>query len=472
MSKTITIKPVTRVEGHGKITITLDSGGNVEDAKFHVTQYRGFEKLCEGRPFYEMPSLVERICGICPISHSIASAKACDAILGVRIPQLALKLRRLLNCGEFIQSHALSFFHLSAPDLLLGFDADPAKRNIFGLIESHPSIATDGVRLRKIGQEIIQAFAGKRIHPAWVVPGGVNQPLTEESRQKLLEIVPQAYDIIERTLSWFKTSIEKHREEIRTFSNFPTMFMGLVDQHGNLEHLEGSLRFIDSKGTIVQDNIEPFRYYDYIGESVESWSYLKSPYYLPLGYPDGIYRAGPAARLNVCNGCGTPKADQEWAEFKALDRGPILSSFYNHYARLIEILYSIELMETLLNDPVITSDHIRAFAQPNHFDGIGVVEAPRGTLIHHYKVDKEGLITWANMIVATGNNNLAMNRGVLQVAKRFINGNEISESAKNRIEGIIRAFDPCLSCSTHAINGKSAISIKLVAADGTVLDEV
>lgn len=472
MSETITIKPVTRVEGHGKITIMVNDAGNVEDAKFHVTQFRGFEKLCEGRPFYEMPSLVERICGICPISHSLASAKACDAILGVRIPHVAVKLRRLLNCGEFIQSHALSFFHLSAPDLLLGFDSDPLKRNIFGLIESHPSIARDGVRLRAIGQEIIKSFAGKRIHPSWVVPGGVNQPFSEEKQQKLIPLMAEAYDIVERTLAWFKASIENFREEIRTFSNFPTMFMGLVDSDGNLEHLEGKLRFTDSKGTIVKDDIEPFHYYEHIGESVESWSYLKSPYYLPLGYPDGIYRAGPAARLNVCNGCGTPRADQEWAEFRSLERGAVLSSFYNHYARLIEILYSIELAENLLNDPDILGNHVRAFAQPNHYDGVGVVEAPRGTLIHHYRVDKEGLITWANMIVATGNNNLAMNRGVLQAAKRFITDGKITESARNRIEGVIRAFDPCLSCSTHAINGKSPISIRLVGSDGTTLDEI
>ncbi len=471
MSETITIKPVTRVEGHGKITIQVDDAGNVDDAKFHVTQFRGFEKLCEGRPFYEMPSLVERICGICPISHSLASAKACDAILGVRIPHIAVKLRRLLNCGEFIESHALSFFHLSAPDLLFGFDSDPVKRNIFGLIESYPSIARDGIRLRAIGQEIIKAFAGKRIHPAWVVPGGVNKPFDEENRQKLIEKLPEAYDIVERTLVWFKSSIEKFREEIRTFSNFPTMFMGLVDSEGNLEHTEGKLRFTDSKGAIVQDAIEPYLYSDYIGESVESWSYLKSPYYIPSGYPDGIYRAGPAARLNICSGCGTPKADQEWAEFRSLERGAVLSSFYNHYARLIEMLYSVELADKLLNDPDIVGKHVRAFSSPNHFDGVGVVEAPRGTLIHHYKVDEQGLIVWANMIVATGNNNLAMNKGVLQVAKRFITDGKITESARNRIEGVIRAFDPCLSCSTHAINGKSSVRIQLLGHDGSVLDE-
>jgi len=381
-----------------------------------------------------------------------------------------MKLRRLLNCGEYIQSHALSFFHLSAPDLLLGMDSDPAKRNIVGLVEAHPDIAMDGVRLRKIGQQIIQGFAGKRIHPSWVVPGGVNEPLAEDQRKMMLAMVPEAYEIITRTLTWFKRSIEDYREEIRTFSNFPTMFLGLVNQEGNLELVDGALRFIDSKGTIKADRVDPNQYQEYIGEATEPWSFLKSPYYKPAGYPDGIYRVGPAARLNVCNGCGFPRTDQEWAEFVRLERGPVMSSFFNHYARLIEILYSIELLESLLNDPDIQSRHVRAYAQPNHYEGIGVVEAPRGTLFHHYKVDEQGLITWANMIVATGNNNLAMNRGILQVAKRFITGDKITEGALNRVEAVVRAFDPCLSCSTHAI-GRRAIRIQLIGPDGTILDE-
>jgi len=471
MALRIVIDPITRIEGHGKITIHLDEAGNVYDAQFHVTQFRGFEKFCEGRPYTEMPSLVERICGICPISHSIASAKACDEILGVRIPESAAKLRRLVNCGEFIQSHALSFFHLSSPDLLLGFDSDPAKRNIVGVIESNPSIAMDGIRLRKIGQQIIEGFAGKRIHPSWVVPGGVNAPLTEEPRKMMLSLIPEAYEIIQRTLTWFKGSLDNYREEIRTFANFPTMFMGLVNGEGNLEHLDGTLRFIDSKGRFVADGVRPASYQDYIGEAVEPSSYLKSPYYKPLGYPDGIYRVGPAARLNVCTGCGTPLADQEWAEFIRLERGPVMSSFYNHYARLVEILYSIETMEKLLDDPDILSHRVRAFAQPNFYEGVGVVEAPRGTLFHHYKVDDHGLITWANMIVATGNNNLAMNRGILQVAKRFVQGDKIPEGALNRVEAVIRAFDPCLSCSTHAL-GRMPLYLQLLGPDNTVLDEV
>jgi NAD-reducing hydrogenase large subunit len=471
MAETITIEPVSRIEGHGMITIELADDGSVSDARFHVTQFRGFEKLCEGRPFYEMPSITERICGICPVSHSLASGKACDAILGVQPPETGLLLRRLLNCGEYIQSHALSFFHLSSPDLLLGMDSDPLKRNIMGLIEAHPQIAKDGIHLRRIGQQIIELISGKRIHPARVVPGGVNAALTAEHRDHLRQMLPEALEIIGRTLTMFKQSQERLREEIQTFANFPTLFMGMVDSEGNLEHVQGKLRIIDAKGHIVADGVEAADYQDYIAEAAEPWSYLKSPYYKALGYPEGIYRVGPAARLNVCNGCGTPLADQEWAEFRDLERGPVLSSFHNHYARLIEILFSIETVAKLLDDPVLLSPRVRAFAEPNFLEGVGCVEAPRGTLIHHYRVDDNGLMIWANLIVATGHNNLAMNRGVLQVARRFISGPDVSEGALNRLEAVIRAFDPCLSCSTHAL-GRMPLMIRFLRKDGTVLREI
>ncbi len=467
MAATIIIEPISRIEGHGMITVDLDDDGTVRDARFHVTQFRGFEKLCEGRPYYEMPSLTERICGICPVSHSLASAMACDAILGVHPPETGLMLRKLLNCGEFIQSHALSFFYLSSPDLLLGMDSDPAKRNIIGLIEAFPEVARDGIRLRKIGQQIIELASGKRIHPAWVVPGGVNAYLAADHRDAMRKMVPEALEIIIRTLTMFKQSLEKYRDEIQTFANFPTLFMGMVDAEGNLEHVQGRLRIIDARGHVVADGLDPADYQRYIGEAVELWSYLKSPYYKPLGNPGGIYRVGPAARLNVCSGCGTALADQEWAEFRSLERGPVLSSFHNHYARLIEILFSVETLEKLLDDPALLNPRVRALAEPNFDEGVGCVEAPRGTLIHHYRVDENGLMTWANLIVATGNNNLAMNRGVLQVAKRFISGTEVSEGALNRLEAVIRAFDPCLSCSTHAF-GRMPLVIRFRRPDGSV----
>lgn len=470
MSKQIVIDPVTRIEGHARITIQLDDQGYVRDALFHIDQFRGFEKLCEGRPFHEMPSLMARICGICPVSHLVASSKACDAILAVRIPDTAKKLRALLNLAQIVQSHALSFFHLTSPDLLLGMDADPAQRNLFGVIEKFPDLARDGIRLRQFGQEIIEILAGKRIHPAWVVPGGVNEPLSEEKRAQILAKIPDALAISLRTLDWFKASVSKFSEEIATFANFPTMFMGLVNADDGLEHYDGRLRVVDSAGNVIADDITPQNYQNYIGEAVEDWTYLKSPYYKPIGYPDGIYRVGPLARLNIIDRCGTPKADDEWAEFRALERHAVLSSFHYHQARLVEILYAIERIEQLLNDPAILDKRVRAFAGPNNLEGVGISEAPRGTLIHHYKVDENGLIVSANMIIATGHNNLAMNRGVLQAAKHFVKGSHIEEGALNRVEAVIRAYDPCLSCSTHAF-GQMPLQIQLLDAGGNVLDE-
>jgi len=470
MPRQVLIDPITRIEGHGRIVVELDDRDRVVAARFQVTQFRGFEKFCEGRPFYEMPCLTERICGICPVSHSLASAKACEAIMGVRLPENAIRLRRILNCAEFIQSHALSFFYLSAPDLLLGMDGDPERRNLLGLLKAHPDTARDGIRLRQIGQQIIQGLAGKRIHPSWVVPGGVNAAMNSEERDRIRTMLPEAVEIASRTLRLFKRSLEPLREEIRSFANFPTHFMGLVDPEGHLEHLDGRLRIVDARGIIVADGIEPHRYADWIGEAVEPGSYLKSPYLRSAGYPDGIYRVGPAARLNVCSGCGTPLADQEWAEFRNLERGPVLGAFYNHHARLIEILYCIETIDRLLVDAAILDSRVRSRAQPNFNEGIGVVEAPRGTLIHHYRVDAQGLITWVNLIVATGHNNLAMNRGVLQVAQRFMEGPSVSEGAINRLQAVIRAFDPCLSCSTHAL-GQTSLQIRLLRRDGQILDE-
>lgn len=469
MSKTISIDPVTRIEGHAKITIHLDDKGSVNDAKFQVTQFRGFEKLIEGRPFTEMPSIMARICGICPVSHLVASAKACDDILAVQIPKPAAMLRRMLNLGQLIQSHALNFFHLSAPDLLLGMDAPIEDRNIFGLVRQQPELARNGVRLRKFGQQIIEWLGGKRIHPSWVVPGGVNASLDAQKREMILERIPEAIKITQQALDVYKRIIDDFTDEARTFANFPSLFLGLVNDKGELEHYDGSLRVVDAAGRIVIDKENDHKYDDLIGEAVEPDSFLKSPYYKPMGYPNGVYRVGPLARLNIVDRCGTPLADQEWAEFRSLGRGAVLSSFHYHFARLIEILHGIETVEALLNDPDIMSKDHRAIARVNNREGIGVSEAPRGTLIHHYKVDENGLMEWANLIIATGHNNLAMNKGVQQVAKHFVKGNEIQDGALNRVEAVIRAFDPCLSCSTHAV-GQMPLQLELYNPDGELLD--
>ncbi|MBN1680144.1 MAG: Ni/Fe hydrogenase subunit alpha [Anaerolineae bacterium] len=471
MTKQIVIDPITRIEGHSKITIQLDDNGRVEDARFHVTQYRGFERFCEGRPFYEMPSLMGRICGICTISHELASAKACDEIMAVQIPETADMLRRIVNLASVIQSHALSFFYLSSPDFLLGLESDPATRNIFGLAQKHPEIARDGVRLRRFGQEIIEWMAGKRVHPNWIVPGGVGSPLEPEVRDRILETIPEAYAIVQHSLDWFKRSLENYADEIRTFGNFPTLFMGLVSPTGGLELYDGSVRVVDERGSMLVPGFAPDSYQEYIGEAVEPWTFMKFPYYKPVGYPDGIYRVGPLARLNIIDACGTPQADQEWAEFRQLDRGMNFSSFYFHYARLIECLFAIERLEQHLNDPRILDKRVRAYAGPNSGEGIGITEAPRGTLIHHYRADSQGRITWSNLVVATTHNNLAMNRGVKQVAHRYVEGDRLTEGMLNRVEAVIRTFDPCLSCSTHA-QDRLALHVELVSPDGEMLDQI
>jgi NAD-reducing hydrogenase large subunit len=468
MAKRIVIDPVTRIEGHAKISIFLDDAGNVADAEFHVVEFRGFEKFCEGRPFSEMPGITPRICGICPVSHLLASAKAGDAIMAVNIPPPAEKLRRLMNLGQFIQSHALSFFHLSAPDLLLGWDTPPAQRNVFGLIAANVDLARAGIRLRQFGQEIIEILGGKKIHPAWAVPGGVRNALSDEGRARIRAWLAEAYATSKVALDLFKKILESHKREIQIFGNFPSLFMGLVDAEGTWEHHGGKLRFVDSSGSIIADQLDPQKYYEFIGEAVQKSSYLKSPYYSPLGFSDGMYRVGPLARLNVAEQMGTPKADAELKKFKKLGRRSVSSSFLYHYARLIEILASIERVEAALDDPDLLSEDLRADAGINSLRGVGVSEAPRGTLFHDYTVDRNGLLTKVNLIVATGQNNLAMNQTVAQIARHYIRDNEVPESLLNRIEHGIRCYDPCLSCSTHAV-GQMPLRIRLIAPDGTVL---
>jgi NAD-reducing hydrogenase large subunit len=469
--KRLTIDPVSRIEGHAKISIHLNDAGRVSSTQLHITQTRGFEKFTEGRPFYEMPGITSRICGICPVSHLLASAKACDAILAVRIPATAVKLRELLHCAQFVQSHALSFFYLSSPDLLLGMDSDPAKRNVVGVIEKHPELARLGIELRKFGLQIIEGLALERVHPSWVVPGGVNAPMSPQLRERILSELPGITAAAERTVSFFKSAVGSFQEEIDYFGSAPTMYAGMVDRKGNLQLYDGTLRFRDAAGAIVKDEIPAEEYADYIGEASLRESYLKAPYYKPIGYPQGIYRVGPLGRLNACDQCGTLKADVELAEFRQRFGNPAHSSFLFHYARLIELLYALERISQLLDDPQILNTHVRATAGVNSLEGVGMVEAPRGVLIHHYKVNEDGGIVWANLIVATGHNNLAIGKSIQQVSEHFIDGNKLHEGMLNRVSAVVRAYDPCFSCSTHA-SGQIAMKIRLFGSDGAVLDEI
>ncbi len=471
MSQTIVIDPVTRIEGHAKITLNLDNEGQVADARFHVTEFRGFEKFCEGRMFTEMPSITARICGICPVSHLMASSKAGDTILGVRIPTAAEKLRRLMNWGQIVQSHALSFFHLSGPDLVLGMESEPSERNLAGLIARFPDLARDGIRLRAYGQDVIRLLGGKSIHPAWAVPGGVREPLKPEARDELLRRLPEAFAIVERALKLYKDEVvAKHKRENDVYGNFPSLFIGLVSAQGGLEHYDGNLRVMDSDGMLLEPGLPPKRFREIIAEAVEPWTYLKLPYYKPYGYEGyaGMYRVGPLARINLCDFAGTPKAEAELRLFRSNGR-MVRQSFAYHYARLIEILFALEKIEETLNDPEITNKHVRSQADVNHLHGVGVSEAPRGTLFHEYWVDEHGILQKVSLIIATGQNNLAMNRTVLQIARAYLGGQKLHEGLLNRIEHGIRLYDPCLSCSTHAA-GQMPLAVELRGPDGELVD--
>jgi NAD-reducing hydrogenase large subunit len=469
--QTITIHPVSRIEGHARISIQLDDDGHVARTQFHVTQLRGFEKLTEGRPYYEMPAITARICGICPVSHLLASVKACEAIMAVQVPEAAVKLRELLHCGQIVQSHALSFFYLSAPDLLLGMDCDPARRNVVGLLEDHPDALRDGIALRKFGQQLIERVATARVHPAWTVPGGVSAPLAPQAHADIRADVPAAHAIVRRTLDMWKVALDRFPQEVEAFGNHATLYAALVGPDGGFRLYDGALRFVDAAGELLADQVRPLDYARHVGEAALGDSYLKAPYYRPLGYPDGIYRVGPLARLNAAARFGTPRADGELKEYHDRLGRTVQSAFHYHYARLLECLYALERIEALLDDPAILSTRIRATAGVNNLEGVGLLEAPRGLLVHHYKVDEGGAIVWANLVVATGHNNLAINKGVDQVARRFVDGRRLKEGMLNRVSALVRAYDPCLSCSTHAYGGV-ALQIDLRGPDGVLLDEL
>jgi len=471
MPERILIDPVTRVEGHAKISIYLDDTGQVNSAQFHVTEFRGFEKLCEGRPFHEMPGLMSRICGICPVSHILASSKAGDMLLGVEIPRAANKQRRLVNYAQILQSHALSFFHLSSADIFLGMDTAPQQRNLFGLLETDADLARRGIRLRQFGQRIIELVGGKRIHPSWGAPGGVLRALGTAERDEIRGWIPEAFQSIDLVLARLKYVIDSLALEIEHMGNFPTFFMGTVTPEGDLEYYDGQIRIVDGEGNIVADGLDPLRYASYLGEASEEWSFMKFAYYKPLGYPGGAYRVGPLARLNVAKHAGTPRADRELTEFKQRGKGAVCASFHYHLARLIEMLHAVERIEELTDDPDLLREHVRAKAGQNRNQGVGSCEAPRGTLFHDYQVDDDGRIQKVNLLIATGQNNLAMNRAVEQAARQFISARSIQEGMLNRVEATIRCFDPCLSCSTHAM-GAMPLVVELRNANGELLDRV
>jgi len=467
----VAIDPVTRVEGHGKITLLLDAEHHVREARLHIVEFRGFEKFIQGRPFWEVPTFVQRLCGICPVSHHLAAAKAVDQLVGVEdLTPSSLKLRQLLHFGQTLQSHALHFFHLSSPDLLFGFGSDVTKRNIVGIIEKYPETAVKGVKLRKYGQQIIAAIAGKRVHGSAAVPGGMNKSLSKEERKVLLADIKDIKTWCEEAVS-LNEKIHLAHPENRKFGTLNTSFLGMISPQGELELYHGGLRARAADGSTLFDQFDYRGYQDIIREEVRPWSYMKFPYLTSIGKENGWYRVGPLARVNNCDSISTPLAEAARQRFRAFaDGGFVHDTLGYHWARMIEALYCAESIELLLGDDDISGDDLVVTGEKRS-EGIGVIEAPRGTLFHHYKIDEQGMIEKANLIVSTTSNNQAMNESVRSVADEYIDGNEVTEGLLNHLEVAVRAYDPCLSCATHAL-GKMPLQVELVDADGVTVDSL
>jgi NAD-reducing hydrogenase large subunit len=481
MNKKITIEPVTRVEGHGKVTIHLDEAGNVSQTRLHIVEFRGFERFVQGRPYWEMPVLVQRLCGICPVSHHLAAAKALDVIVGAGtgegLTPTGEKMRRLMHYAQMFQSHALHFFHLASPDLLFGIDADPAIRNVIGVALKHKDLAVQGVMMRKFGQEIIKVTAGKKIHGTGAIPGGINKHLSVEERDSFLKGADPLN--IEKMISWsqdalafFKEFHKKNKDLIDNFSQFPSSHLSLVRKDGAMDLYHGVLRAVDANGKKILHDVDYQDYLKYIDEEVRNWSYMKFPYLREFGKENGWYTVGPLARMNTADFIPTPLAQKEFEIFKAYTGGkPNHMSMHMHWARLIEILHSAEVIRDLLKDPDLLKGEL-VVKGTKKFEGVGLIEAPRGTLFHHYRINENDQIVMANLIVSTTNNNQPMNNAVNVVARKFMNGQpEITEGMMNAVEVAIRAYDPCLSCATHAL-GKMPLAIYLYDKNENLIDQM
>jgi NAD-reducing hydrogenase large subunit len=479
MSRKITIEPVTRVEGHGKVTIHLDYEAKVVQTRLHIVEFRGFERFVQGRPYWEAPVLVQRLCGICPVSHHLAAAKALDVIVGAGtgegLTPTGEKMRRLMHYGQIFQSHSLHFFHLVSPDLLFGVNADPAIRNVIGVAMMHKDLAVQGVMMRKFGQEIIRVTAGKKIHGTGAIPGGINKNLSIAERDEFLKGPDplNADKMVEWSLGaldFFKGYHKANREFIDNFSSFPSSHLSLVRKDGALDLYHGVLRAVDSEGNKILNDVDYQEYLTYISEEVRNWSYMKFPYLNSLGEKDGWYRVGPLARLNCADFIPTPLAQKEFEEFKAYTNGkPNNHCMHYHWARLIEILHSAEMIRELLNDPDLQGNDL-VVKGTKQKEGVGLLEAPRGTLFHHYRINDNDQIEMANLIVSTTNNNEPMNRAVNCVAVKEMSGQkEITEGMMNAVEVAIRAYDPCLSCATHAL-GTMPLEISLFDEKDQLID--
>jgi NAD-reducing hydrogenase large subunit len=468
----VAIDPVSRVEGHGKVTILLDAQNHVQQVRLHIVEFRGFEKFIEGRPFWEVPVMVQRLCGICPVSHHLAASKAFDRVIGAHaVTPSAQKIRRLMHYGQVMQSHALHFFYLASPDLLFGFDSEVNRRNIVGVAQAHPEIARKGILLRKFGQEVIRATAGKRVHGTGSVPGGVNKHVSPEDRALLQRDVEQMLAWAQDAVAIAKQLHAQNPALYDSFGAFRSNLLSLVRADGALDLYDGVLRARDPAGKIIFDGASDQGYLDLIEEEVKPWTYMKFPFLKSLGAELGSYRVGPLARMQNCDFIPSPLAEVQRRDFIACGKGePIHAPLAYHWARMVELLHCIEVIQALLDEPDILSGELMATGQRRRM-GVGVIEAPRGTLIHHYEVGEDDLVTMCNLIVSTTHNNQAMNESVRSVAREYLDGRELTEGLLNHIEVAIRAYDPCLSCATHAL-GQMPLDVALVGPEGEVIDRV
>ncbi|SHK53846.1 Ni/Fe hydrogenase subunit alpha [Desulforamulus aeronauticus] len=475
MGKTITIQPVSRVEGHARVTVQLDDGGRVSDTKVQVVEIRGFEKFCLGRPVEEMPRIVTRICGVCPWAHHLAAAKAADAVFGVQIPETAKKIRELAYSAHFIHSHLLHFFFLAGADFLCDPGTDYLVRNIMGLADKHPILVQKIARIRNVAQKMTEIIAGKAIHPDVAVPGGFSKSISEEQRKELRSMAGDCLEFVQFSLDFAKDKVFMNLlPQIKNSPTLNTGFLGMVSKDGELNFYEGRLRLLKLNGEC--EEFEPSDYLDYISEHTEDWTYMKFPYDKSAGklsmdpdQPIGVYRTNSLARLNVCDSIPTPLAQKELIDFRKEVGGVAQHNFLYHWARLIEALYAAERAVELLEDEGITDTHVRESVKPCAGRGVGVVEAPRGTLIHDYQTDDNGLLTRVNLIVGTTHNNAAINISAFRTAREVIKDGVCDEDGLNKIEMAIRAYDPCYSCATHKIDGRVAVRVAVVDSKGQVV---
>jgi len=467
----VAIDPLSRVEGHGKVTLLLDEDDRVAQVRLHIVEFRGFEKFIQGRPYWEVPVMVQRLCGICPVSHHLAAAKAMDMIVGGKLTPTAEKVRRLMHYGQILQSHALHFFHLASPDLLFGFDSEVARRNVVAVAAEQPDLVKKGVLLRKYGQEVIRVTAGKRVHGTGAIPGGVNKALTVEERDYLQEDIYRVVGWSREAVDIARRLYESNRPLYDGFGAFRSSMLSIVAPDGSLDLYDGSLRARDADGEILLDRGDCSRYWELIFEEVKPWSYMKFPFLRSLGPEAGWYKVGPLARVQNCDRIDTPLADAARREFIDFGGGrPVHAPLAYHWTRMIEMLFAAELIKDLLHDDdLLGADLVSQGERAER--GVGVIEAPRGTLIHHYRVDEHDQVTRANLIVSTTHNNHAMNEAIRQVARTYLDGRKLTEALLNHIEVAIRAFDPCLSCATHAL-GQMPLAVELVDAEGAVVDRL